>query len=153
MAVTERDPDQVEEIDQPDEQPVAPVSMILILSGVSMRMWSAGSIWKHCLRSVIRWYRERIIIFICTRHMRNYNFAGTIFIDYENKRDFSDCNTLVYGHNMKNGSMFGMLKSTERMRRFIIPANISGSSHRKRLPVWDHCSVYDFCKQRYVYLI
>ncbi len=41
---------------------------------------------------------------------KNYNFAGTIFIDYENKRDFSDCNTLVYGHNMKNGSMFGMLK-------------------------------------------
>lgn len=27
MAVTERDPDQVEEIDQPDEQPVAPVSI------------------------------------------------------------------------------------------------------------------------------
>lgn len=42
---------------------------------------------------------------------KNYNFAGTIFIDYENKGDFSDCNTLVYGHNMKNGSMFGQLKN------------------------------------------
>jgi sortase B len=40
----------------------------------------------------------------------NYNFAGTIFIDCENSGDFSDCNTLVYGHNMKNGSMFGQLK-------------------------------------------
>ena len=40
----------------------------------------------------------------------NYNFAGTIFIDYENSRDFSDCNTFVYGHNMKNGSMFAQLK-------------------------------------------
>ena len=39
-----------------------------------------------------------------------YNFAGTIFVDYENRRDFSDCNTLVYGHNMKNGSMFAQLK-------------------------------------------
>ena len=39
----------------------------------------------------------------------NYNFAGTIFIDYENSPDFSDCNTLVYGHNMKNDSMFGSL--------------------------------------------
>ena len=39
-----------------------------------------------------------------------YNFAGTIFVDYENKKDFSDCNTLVYGHNMKNGSMFAQLK-------------------------------------------
>ena len=41
---------------------------------------------------------------------KNYNFAGTIFIDYENSGDFYDCNTLVYGHNMKNGSMFGQLK-------------------------------------------
>ncbi len=41
---------------------------------------------------------------------KNYNFAGAIFVDYENKGDFSDCNTLVYGHNMKNGSMFAQLK-------------------------------------------
>ena len=41
---------------------------------------------------------------------KNYNFAGPIFVDYENSGDFSDCNTLVYGHNMKNGSMFGHLK-------------------------------------------
>ena len=41
---------------------------------------------------------------------KNYNFAGTIFVDYENSCDFSVCNTLVYGHNMKNGSMFGHLK-------------------------------------------
>ena len=41
---------------------------------------------------------------------KNYNFAGTIFVDYENSGDFSDCNTLVYGHNMKTGSMFGHLK-------------------------------------------
>ena len=41
---------------------------------------------------------------------KNYNFAGTIFVEYENSGDFSDCNTLVYGHNMKNGSMFGHLK-------------------------------------------
>jgi len=37
-------------------------------------------------------------------------FAGFIFIDYNNKSDFSDQNTIVYGHNMKNGSMFGKLK-------------------------------------------
>lgn len=38
-----------------------------------------------------------------------YNFAGSIFEDYANSPDFNDCNTLVYGHNMKNGSMFGIL--------------------------------------------
>ncbi|MGI6069105.1 MAG: class B sortase [Blautia sp.] len=39
-----------------------------------------------------------------------YNFAGSIFLEHTNKSDFSDCNTIVYGHNMKNGSMFGTLK-------------------------------------------
>ena len=38
-----------------------------------------------------------------------YNQAGTLFIDYKNKGDFSDLNTIVYGHNMKNDSMFGTL--------------------------------------------
>ncbi len=37
-------------------------------------------------------------------------FAGAIFADCMNSPDFSDPNTIVYGHNMKNGSMFGMLK-------------------------------------------
>ncbi|MCR5294563.1 MAG: class B sortase [Lachnospiraceae bacterium] len=37
-------------------------------------------------------------------------FAGSIFMDCMNAADFSDPNTVVYGHNMKNGSMFGMLK-------------------------------------------
>ena len=41
---------------------------------------------------------------------QTYNFAGSIFIDSTNASDFSDCNTIIYGHNMKNGSMFGKLK-------------------------------------------
>jgi sortase B len=43
-------------------------------------------------------------------YQKNYNFAGTIFADYENSDDFNDCNTIIYGHNMKNGSMFGQLR-------------------------------------------
>ena len=38
------------------------------------------------------------------------NGAGTLFVDAYNKGDFSDRNTFVYGHNMKNGSMFGQLR-------------------------------------------
>lgn len=37
-------------------------------------------------------------------------FAGSIFVDCKNSKDFSDQNTIVYGHNMKNESMFGTLK-------------------------------------------
>lgn len=38
------------------------------------------------------------------------NFAGCLFMNYENRKDFTDRNTVIYGHNMKNGSMFGKLK-------------------------------------------
>lgn len=48
--------------------------------------------------------------YLHTTYEGNYNFAGTLFIDYMNHRDFKDCNTIIYGHNMKNGSMFGKLR-------------------------------------------
>lgn len=41
---------------------------------------------------------------------KNSNSCGCIFADCQNNSDFSDYNTFVYGHNMKNGSMFGSLK-------------------------------------------
>lgn len=34
------------------------------------------------------------------------NAAGSIFMDYRNTPDFSDKHTVIYGHNMRNGSMF-----------------------------------------------
>lgn len=38
-----------------------------------------------------------------------YNKAGCLFSDYENRADFSDRSTIVYGHNMRDGSMFASL--------------------------------------------
>lgn len=38
------------------------------------------------------------------------HIAGCIFMDYRNHADFSDHRTILYGHNMKDGSMFGSLK-------------------------------------------
>ena len=32
--------------------------------------------------------------------------AGSIYTEYYNSKDFKDPNTIIYGHNMKNGSMF-----------------------------------------------
>lgn len=37
------------------------------------------------------------------------NKLGALFADYRNAPDFSDKNTLIYGHHMKNGSMFASL--------------------------------------------
>lgn len=42
------------------------------------------------------------------------NSAGSIFMDARNYADFSDKNTIIYGHNMKNGTMFGMLNRFEK---------------------------------------
>ena len=38
------------------------------------------------------------------------NSSGAIFVDMSNARDFTDRNTFIYGHNMKNGSMFAKLR-------------------------------------------
>ncbi len=42
---------------------------------------------------------------------RNYNNAGWIFADYRNKFDGNDKNIIIYGHNMRNGTMFASLKN------------------------------------------
>ena len=40
----------------------------------------------------------------------NYNSSGTLFTDMNNSGNFKERNTFIYGHNMKNGSMFGQLR-------------------------------------------
>lgn len=40
----------------------------------------------------------------------NPSNSGCLFIPYDAGNDFTGSNTFVYGHNMKNGSMFGSLK-------------------------------------------
>lgn len=47
-----------------------------------------------------------------------YNQAGTIFMDYRNCSDFSDFNTIIYGHNMKNDTMFGTLTNYEKQEYY-----------------------------------
>lgn len=39
----------------------------------------------------------------------SYNAAGSLFMDYRNSADFSDWNSVIYGHNMRYDSMFGTL--------------------------------------------
>lgn len=42
--------------------------------------------------------------------------AGAIFMNKYNAPDFSDMNTIIYGHRMKAGSMFGQLKYYESQK-------------------------------------
>ena len=39
-----------------------------------------------------------------------YNIAGSLFMDYRNDSNLEDNNTIIYGHNMKNNTMFGSLQ-------------------------------------------
>ncbi len=47
-----------------------------------------------------------------------YGFAGTVYSRRANGRDLSDPVTVLYGHNMRNGSMFGSLKRFEEKMFF-----------------------------------
>ena len=40
----------------------------------------------------------------------SYNFGGSIFLDTNNDASLSDANSVIYGHNMSDGSMFGSLE-------------------------------------------
>ncbi len=46
------------------------------------------------------------------------NFAGSIFVECQNSGDWSDCNTIVYGHNMKNQTMFGKLNFLQEWEKY-----------------------------------
>lgn len=38
-----------------------------------------------------------------------WNYNGSLFLDCRNSADFSDGNSVIYGHHMKTGDMFGTL--------------------------------------------
>lgn len=42
---------------------------------------------------------------------RNWNTAGWVFADFRNKLDDTDKNIIIYGHNIRDGSMFGTLEN------------------------------------------
>ena len=42
---------------------------------------------------------------------QKFNSAGWIYADYKNKLDGTDKNIVIYGHNRRDGSMFGTLKN------------------------------------------
>lgn len=40
----------------------------------------------------------------------SYHYFGTLFVDYQNSAGFTDANTVIYGHQIKAGDMFHILK-------------------------------------------
>ena len=89
MAVTDRAPDAQTEVAGPDAEPKPPIDVDFA-----------------ALKSV----NEDVVGWIYVEALDNISYPIVQGKDNENSGDFSDCNTLIYGHNMKNGSMFGHLK-------------------------------------------
>ena len=46
---------------------------------------------------------------------KEYNIAGSIFLDARNAADFSDSKNIIYGHNMRNGSIFHVLRKFQNL--------------------------------------
>ena len=46
------------------------------------------------------------------------NKAGSLFMDYENSYDFTDKNTVIYGHNLKAGTMFHTITKYKKQSFF-----------------------------------
>ena len=55
----------------------------------------------------------------------SYGYPGTIFSQLSNAADFSDPVTVLYGHNMRNGSMFAQLHKYEDADFFVSNSNIT----------------------------
>ena len=50
---------------------------------------------------------------------REYLFAGSVFLDAANNASFLNYNTIIYGHNMRDGSMFAKLKEFLNKETFL----------------------------------
>lgn len=69
--------------------------------------------WIYCADTPIDYpvlYSENNDTYLRRDYEGNYSNAGSIFIEALNQPGFADSNTIVYGHNMRDGSMFAVLK-------------------------------------------
>ena len=58
---------------------------------------------------VVQHPKERLFYLNHSSEQQSF-VGGAIYTHFYNTKDFSDYNTVIYGHNMLNGTMFGQLK-------------------------------------------
>ena len=69
--------------------------------------------WIYCEGTVIDYpvvQGEDNDLYLHHSYDKAYSVSGSIFVDSGNRKGFVDSNTIIYGHHMKNGSMFAGLK-------------------------------------------
>lgn len=87
--------------------------------------------------------------------------AGSIFMEALNANDFTDAHTIIYGHNMKNHSMFGRLRNYLEQPKYyashqyfqIIKLNSDGKIEKNRYRIFAYCKtdaaskIYTVCRE------
>ena len=85
--------------------------------------------------------------YVDTNAMGLYSLIGAIFLDCDNKKDFSDSNNILYGHHMERNKMFGEIGSFAEKQVFDSHryGNIyfNGKDHGIELFAFIHGDAYD----------
>lgn len=93
-----------------EEEPAIEVEAPITVDFQSLKEYNPDIIgWIYCPDTTINYpvlKAENNDYYLRRMADRKYNIAGSIFMDFRNKGDFSDINTIIYGHNMKNSTMF-----------------------------------------------
>lgn len=81
---------------------------------------------------------------------RSYNDSGWIFMDYRNDSSMNDTNTVIYGHSMKNKTMFGSLLSARNSSWYTNKDNwIIKLSTPTENTIWQIFSIYAIAEEGY----
>lgn len=99
--------------------PLVPMTRIDLASLQSINSDSVG--WIEIPGTVISYplvHTDDNIYYLTHTFRREENRSGSIFIETSNSADFKDLHTIIYGHNMKDGSMFAGLKNYEKESYF-----------------------------------
>ncbi len=68
--------------------------------------------WLYCPDTVINYPVLKTTdndTYLHHNYKKEYTASGSIFVECANRDDFADLNTIIYGHHMKDGSMFASL--------------------------------------------
>lgn len=93
---------------QAQEEFISPLSIVREMTG-NQDIIAYLHIEGTNISNVVLQYSDN---FFYLRHdvHRASNVNGSLFLDYANSPDFSDRNSIIYGHNMRNGTMFHDLR-------------------------------------------
>lgn len=74
---------------------------------------------------------------------KSYNSSGSIFADYKNNLNEFDKNTIIYGHNRRDGSMFSSLNYTLQENWYTQPENhYINFNTLQKTSIWKIFSIY-----------